>query len=167
MQARTEGNEGNKEREKERWTRREARCILASFILDEAVEADTPIAEGPPITDRNIQLMAQVLTALESVEHLSQILLLSARVPSPVCTMSGRRCHSYLTGTNLGDNGPNVPPALWAACEDSLGDVFAEERRKKTKKGKHASKDTPVTPPRAHVKGKPVSLFSLLGNAEA
>lgn len=122
---------GSKDREKERWTKREARCFLASFSWAASLNtASLSNGDPPPIIDRNVQLVAQVLTALESVEHLAQILLLSDRVSSVAHHLSGRSFHSFLTGTRtLADD--SVVPVLWNASEVGLHEgVFGEEFKK-------------------------------------
>ncbi|KAK0486012.1 hypothetical protein IW261DRAFT_1453259 [Armillaria novae-zelandiae] len=147
----------NKIRESERWTRREALCFLASFSWDgniATVQAD----QIPPIIDRHVQLVAQVLHVLECVDHLANILLLRDVVASPTCMFSGRALHSYLTGTSVL---PDVPTALWEACESGLGGAFVEERKKKSKKAKGtASKISPVKT------AKGTGLFAMLGDLE-
>ncbi|KAG6866386.1 hypothetical protein C0991_004669 [Blastosporella zonata] len=105
----------SKEREKERWTRREMQCFLAAFNL-------TPeaIQEGPiPLLDRNVQLSAQVLQSLESIELLSQALLLTSALPSSAHLFSGRAFHELLTDTAVAD--PDmVPSGLIAAASFGL-----------------------------------------------
>ncbi|KAJ6558420.1 hypothetical protein DFH09DRAFT_529788 [Mycena vulgaris] len=152
---------GSKEREKERWTRKEARCFLAAFSWTN--EGDTPSGEEktlPEILDRNVQLTAQVLTALESIDHFSQILVVNDRLPSPASSFSGSDFHSCLTGIKTVD----VPDTLWEACVGDIEEVFADERKKKPRKAKQAAA-LPATDSRKNVKGG--SLFGLLADAEA
>ncbi|KAH7921099.1 PIN domain-like protein [Leucogyrophana mollusca] len=125
-----------KEREKERWTRHEARAFLASYMNGLKGQAPAPLdpsQEDPPVVDRNIQVMAQALMALEVIQHLSQVLLLSDQVPANVHRLSGRAFHSYLTGSS--SLAPDaVPHDLWIACMDCLEEVYGEERKKKAKR---------------------------------
>ncbi|KAJ7244192.1 hypothetical protein B0H12DRAFT_1129829 [Mycena haematopus] len=147
---------GNKEREKERWTKKEARCILAAFSWK--AEEKPPSGQEnalPEILDRNVQLAAQVLTTLESIAHLSQILLVNDRLPSPASLFSGVNFHSYLTGTKTVD----VPDTLWDACVEDIAETFGDERKKKPKK----TKQTPAKNSRKPAGG----LFELLVDAEA
>ncbi|KAJ7188628.1 hypothetical protein C8R46DRAFT_934607 [Mycena filopes] len=149
---------GSKEREKERWTRKEARCFLAAFSWPP--EADTPSGQEnalPEILDRNVQLTAQVLTALESIDQFSQIILVNDRVPAPASLFSGVGFHSCLTGSRAVD----VPDTLWDACVDDISETFADDRKKKPKK----SKQTPAVPAKKPVKGG--SIFDMLADAEA
>ncbi|KAF9456941.1 hypothetical protein BDZ94DRAFT_1124986, partial [Collybia nuda] len=126
----------SKDQDNERWSRREAHCFLASFSWTNSPADETNHeSEFPPISNRSIQLMAQTLSALESIEHLSQILLLSEIVPSPACLLSGRTFHRHLTNT-LTVKEPDTLPLLWEACSHGLDGAFREERAKKAKKVK-------------------------------
>ncbi|KAF7375869.1 XPG-I-2 domain-containing protein [Mycena sanguinolenta] len=148
---------GSKEREKERWTRKEARCFLAAFSW--TAEEKPPSGQEntfPEILDRNVQLTAQVLTALESIAHFSQILLVNNRLPSPALLFSGADFHSYLTGIKTA----HVPDTLWDACVDDIGEAFGDERKKKPKKTKQA----PALLPKKPAGG---GLFDLLMDADA
>ena len=158
---------GSKEREMERWTKREARFFLASFSWATSMSATEPPGislEAPPIVDRNIQLVAQVLSAIESIQDFSQVLLLSERVPSVVHLFSGRLFHSYLTGVKA--LGHVVPAELWDVCEFGLESTFGEERRKKSKK---AGTDKKQVSPMLARKGTVSNggFFGLLRDAEA
>ncbi|KAF8839419.1 hypothetical protein BDN67DRAFT_1003712 [Paxillus ammoniavirescens] len=129
----------NKEREKERWTHQEAHTFLTFYMTsltrDSAAERSSNIDANVPITDRNVQLLAQVLMAIETIQLLSQVLLLSERVPANVEALSGVQLHSYLTGTTpLPANA--LPPGLWEACVPSLEDAYRVEKQKKAKKSK-------------------------------
>ncbi|KAJ7076855.1 hypothetical protein B0H15DRAFT_915615 [Mycena belliarum] len=158
---------GSKEREKERWTRKEARSFLGAFSWtaqqNSSSEQDKALPEImalPEILARNVQLTAQVLTALESIDQFSQILLLSDRVPSPASSFSGSEFHSCLTGIKTVD----VPDTLWDACTRDIEDTFTDERKKKPKKSKLPTA-SPTTDSRKSVKG--ASLYELLVDAEA
>lgn len=131
---RARSNEGVKEREKERWTKSEAQAFLASFSLKPTKSISGSIKEEdtPSIVDRNVQLTAQILATLESIEELSQILLLSERVPSCAHLFSGKMFHLYLTGTRSPT--ADIPDGLWDVCVGDLEDTFGEEWKKKTKK---------------------------------
>ncbi|KAG2142284.1 uncharacterized protein EDB93DRAFT_1329756 [Suillus bovinus] len=134
----------SKEREKEKWTRSEASAFIA-FYTSEGHSLDFRTMPAPsgsepnggsettPISSRSIQLMAQVLMAIESIHHLSQVLLVSERVPIRVHTLSGQAFHMFLTqkGSNCRDT---LPVGLWDACTEGLDDAFAEERPIKGKK---------------------------------
>ena len=141
---RAQESNGRSANEKERWTRHEARSFLASFswskLPDDAKETTMTV----PIENRNIQLMAQVLMALESVEHLSQILLLADLVPMPIHLFSGKRCHAYWTGVDrFGED--DVHSALWEACTAGLEDgIFLEVKQKNVKKPKENRQATTV-----------------------
>lgn len=135
----------SKEREKERWTRQEAYAFLAFYrsppsnnVGATASHANGTVANPPtnrPLIDRNVQLMAQILMAIETIHLLSQVLLLTDQVPANIQALSGQEFHDYLT------NSTPVPaealaPGLWDACAVSLEDSFALERQKKAKKPK-------------------------------
>ncbi|KAJ7039096.1 hypothetical protein C8F04DRAFT_317281 [Mycena alexandri] len=149
---------GSKERERERWTRKEARCFLAAFSW--TAEEKPPGQDNalPEILDRNVQLTAQVLTALEAIDQFSQILLVNDRVPAPASLFSGVDFHSCLTGSRAVD----VPDTLWDACVDDIAETFADDRKKKPKK----SKQTPAAQAKKAVKGSG-SIFDMLADAEA
>lgn len=153
---------GSKEREKERWTMNEARCFLASFAWSTAREYDSQ-REPPPIVDRHVQLMAQYLMALEAINHLSEVLLLTERAPSTAHLFSGKLCHEFLTQIHPLEDAV-IPSSLWAVATEGLSDDYQEERPKKAKKTK--KERGPALPSSA----KPTtgtSLFALLGDQEA
>ncbi|KAI0090504.1 hypothetical protein BDY19DRAFT_984271 [Irpex rosettiformis] len=83
---------GSREREKERWTREEARAFLASFAWsagtlreekgdveekEQEQERQRDEASIPPIVDRNVQLTAQILATTDAIERLAECLFLS------------------------------------------------------------------------------------------
>ncbi|KAJ7072600.1 hypothetical protein C8F01DRAFT_1104502 [Mycena amicta] len=146
---------GSKEREKERWTRNEARCFLSAFAWTPSPPSQQMF---PEIQDRNVQLTAQVLTTLENIVHFSQILLISERLPSPASLFSGVEFHACLTGGRQA----NVPDALWVACVSDITDTFADEV-KKPKKKKTQEK---AAQPKGTRTGK-AGLFDLLADADA
>ncbi|KAK0212630.1 hypothetical protein DFS33DRAFT_1269387 [Desarmillaria ectypa] len=145
----------NKNWESERWTRREAHCFLASFSWHSDI-APAQVNQTPPILDRHVQLVAQVLHITECVDHLANILLLHDAVVSPTCIFSGRAFHSYLSGTSAL---PDIPTALWAVCESGLEGAFVKERKKKTKKVKGTAAQIP---PVKTARG--TGLFAMLGD---
>ncbi|PPQ76786.1 hypothetical protein CVT26_001753 [Gymnopilus dilepis] len=157
---------GSRDREKELWTQREARCFLSSFAW-----ASTDVFQGiylesdpPPIEDRNVQLMAQALMALESIEQLCQALLLLDRVPVNAHQLSGKAFHALLTDT--APSQITLPESIWEATLGGLSDLFQEERPKKGKKVKAAKPQPAPSGSRATaVKGH--SLFAMLGDTEA
>jgi hypothetical protein len=156
---------GSKEREKERWTITEARCFLASFAWSTArvvAEYDSK-REPPPIVDRHVQLMAQYLMALETINQLSEVLLLTERAPSTAHLFSGRLCHEFLTQTHPLENAV-IPSSLWAVAIDGLSDDYQEERPKKAKKTK---KERGPALPSSTKPTAGTSLFALLGDQEA
>ncbi|KAJ3574538.1 hypothetical protein NP233_g1704 [Leucocoprinus birnbaumii] len=138
---------GSREREKEKWTSHEAKCLFAAFASWTPSSTSESYAvvgnEFPPIHDRNVQLSAQVLTVLETVEHLTQTLMLTTLVPSVAHCFSGRLFHAFLSGSQaLPDNSSEVE-VMWRACQDDLLEAFREDRtrrkEKKTRKGQSAA----------------------------
>ncbi|KAG8221328.1 hypothetical protein J3R82DRAFT_1496 [Butyriboletus roseoflavus] len=133
----------SKEREKERWTRLEAQALLAFYRQPPSINVnstashtngtDTNPPTIMPLTDRNVQLMAQTLMAIETVHLLSQVLLLTDQVPANIQALSGQTFHAYLTNSTPVPV-EILPPGLWDACTASLEDAFALERQKKAKK---------------------------------
>ncbi|KAI0748800.1 hypothetical protein BC629DRAFT_1241319, partial [Irpex lacteus] len=72
---------GSREREKERWTKDEARAFLGSFSYSSSIqgsEVDEREEVEIPIVDRNVQLSAQVLATMDAVERLAECLLLTS-----------------------------------------------------------------------------------------
>lgn len=126
---------GSRDREKEKWSSYEARCFLAAFASWPPSSAAGEGNEFPPIQDRNVQLCAQLLTTLETVEHLSQALLLTSLASSVAHRFSGKLLHAYLSGgLTLPDNGATTE--MWEACRQGLVDAFREDRAKKEKKAR-------------------------------
>ncbi|KAF8070780.1 hypothetical protein FPV67DRAFT_1413781 [Lyophyllum atratum] len=160
----------SKEREKERWTKREMISFLASFnwTASPISVAQEPTPQEPtPILDRNVQLMAQALQALESVDHLSQVLLLTDALPPSVHLLSGRAFHGYLAvGTALDQTA--VPSAMIEAASYGLESAFGEDRYvKKAKKAKNGTGNSPVLTT-GNPKGNPGGggLFRLLADID-
>ncbi|KAF9049890.1 hypothetical protein BJ165DRAFT_1329774, partial [Panaeolus papilionaceus] len=127
---------GSWDREKERWTKREAACILAACSTNSTPHNVMSKEEFPPIQDRNIQLTAQILAALEAVEELVQVLLLTDQVPFSLQRFSGMHFHRLLsTHSSIPDT---FPAAVFAAGQEGMEDFFQEERTKKARKSKSA-----------------------------
>jgi hypothetical protein len=167
----------SKEREKEKWTRSEAGAFLAFYTSEghsfdfrtmPAPTRSEPNAgpEATPINSRSIQLMAQVLMAIESIHHLSQVLSVSERVPVRVHMLSGQTFHMFLAqkDSNCRDT---LPVGLWDACMEGLGDALAEERPVKAKKSKINGKSVEKTSVRKAVRvGAAGSQFELLAELQ-
>ena len=166
LNARAKESGGNKMKEKERWTKHEAQSFLASFSWSKSEESVPQTTTAIPVEDRNIQLMAQVLMAMKSIEHLSQILLLSDRVRTPIYQFSGKTCHSYWTGVKP-LNAEAVSPGLWNAFLCDLEDgVFTEPKQKSIKK-KKKEMVVPATKKGVTTTGKRGGLFGVLESIEA
>jgi len=158
----------SKERGKEQWTKREAQCFLAAFewTASCAQEPGPP----PPIVDRHIQLTAQALSALETLEHFSQILLLpSGAMPSPVHLFSGRVFHEFLTGTrSLPDHtAATIPDGLLEAVSCDLEAAFVEDRQEKKARKAVKPKIGRVMPSTEKSRGSGGGQFQLLADVEA
>ncbi|KJA28957.1 hypothetical protein HYPSUDRAFT_33419 [Hypholoma sublateritium FD-334 SS-4] len=155
----------SKEREKERWSKNEVQAFLSSFrwATEDLATADQIKSTPPPIDDRNIQLTAQMLMALESVEQLAQTLLLTDRIPGNVHQFSGKAFHALLTGSAYFS--PSLAAGVWESAEAELADAFQQERAKKAKKIK-AEKPAPA-PVRNKGKSSKHGLFSMLGDVDA
>ncbi|KAF5345284.1 hypothetical protein D9758_008419 [Tetrapyrgos nigripes] len=152
----------------QKWTRREIRCLLASFHWKIPSASAIEMAY-PPIVDRHVQLTAQILQSLESVQLLAEVMLLSERVSSPALPFSGKTFHSLLTGSTTLEEF-DVPEALLEACiggmESCLGEDIVKKSRKKAKDRNDAR------PAPSSIKSKTASgiqkrgLFDLLNDAE-
>ncbi|KAL1746165.1 hypothetical protein HDZ31DRAFT_34719 [Schizophyllum fasciatum] len=128
---------GSREREKERWSRREARCFLAAFAWPggqaQGNEQGPSTDEPPPIDNRNVQLIAQALASMEAIALWAQALLLWEQVPHPAHLFSGRRFHRLLTTAM--DAEPGVSENLWQASVEGQENFLGEEVKRKSKKG--------------------------------
>ena len=151
------------DRHKERWTSHEVQCFLASFgwTAEDPTRMDV---ELPAIVDRNVQLVAQTLTTMESIEHLSQILFLSDLLPSSAHNFSGKAFHAYLTGLLRLDR-DTVPATLLEACLHGLEDALIEEKKRKAKKMKKEILQSGVRVSSRYKSG--AGLFHLLPDVEA
>ncbi|KAI0343396.1 PIN domain-like protein [Trametopsis cervina] len=144
LHARARESGGNREREKEKWSKQEALAFLASFSFATApsVSNDHEI----PIVDRNVQLVAQVFATTDAIERLSEWLLLSSPgntsaeflLPSPALLFSGKTFHAYLTSTKPIPQDAARLSLCTAVCE-GLDGAFAEQPDKKRKKEKERS----------------------------
>ena len=117
------------EREKEKWTTREAQAFLASFSWPGGTSVEPA---SPPLENRSVQLTAQILATFDAVEMFSQVLLLTNKSPNPASFFSGRAFHDFLSKGNSPDM--RLPPGLWDACVDGLEGAFAHESDKKRKR---------------------------------
>jgi len=134
----------HKERQKERWTKEEASAFLGAFEWSESLPHQANIDQEDlspfiPIEERNVQLVTQLITALNSIEQLAQLALVADMAPSPVHRFSGRRFHAILTG-NTHAATSNVPHNVWNACIADLEDAFTQKAVKSKKERKKANK---------------------------
>ena len=176
MHQRSQDSLGVKERFLERWTQAEARAVLASLAPQgcedaEPQRADQVVAEKEPVvpTERHIQLVAQVTAALDAIEQLSQVLLLSSEITTPARQFSGTRCHTLLSGP-VSAAVAECRDDLWQACVEGLEDAYALPPQKKAKKAAKGSLKPPapaMTPAKRPGHGlKTRGLFDLLADAE-
>lgn len=143
---RRETETGSREREREKWTTREAKCLCATFAFWTLGPSDVVGGhESPPVQDRNVQLSAQFLTTMETIEHLVQALLLTSFVPPTVHRFSGKLFHAYLSGSlALPDNDSSIEQ-MWQACHVGLIEAFREDWvQGKEKRRSHANNATAV-----------------------
>ncbi|KAF8622707.1 hypothetical protein AX15_006798 [Amanita polypyramis BW_CC] len=157
---------GSRERDQERWTKREARCFLAAFMWSAEqpdINDSIDIKEYPLVVDRNVQLSAQILASLESIDELASVLLISDLVPSVSRFFSGKRFHALLTGTSSVDDSA-VPTPLWKACQDGLEHAFLEANKKH---GNRKKKAVVAAPPPLVAQKSQGSLFTLLTEGTA
>ncbi|KAI0827841.1 hypothetical protein BC628DRAFT_1409424 [Trametes gibbosa] len=180
MHLRAQDNPGVKARQSERWTHNEARAFLACVstpappVLSPqatlSTSADDQLAAQVPIVERHVQLVAQILAALEASERLAQVLLLSPALASPARRFSGAKFHSLLCGEGTqGLIGGSVDEEVWRACTEGLEDEYAtvpQRKGKKEKKSKAAAEA--ATPPKKKKGGAAKSgMFALLADADA
>ncbi|KAG6891496.1 hypothetical protein C0992_005635 [Termitomyces sp. T32_za158] len=130
----------SKEREKERWTKREAACLLAMFNTpSQSCSGLAPQDSPTTVIDRNVQLTAQIVQSFESIEHLSQALLLTNTLPSSAHRFSGKVFHNSLMASQA-FNPEMVSSDLLGASTFGLEHAFNEDRL--TQKSKRAKKGT-------------------------
>lgn len=169
LHSRAQDHPGDKSREKERWTKQEARAFLAAFSFSTPSTDEAEPSEPVPILDRNVQLVAQASVTLDSVIRLSQLLLLADELSSPLLRFSGRRFHAYLTGSQA-IPADGVPDRLWHACVEGLDHAFGEPPGKKKKKDKREAANSAKTQPadkKARTVGGFGGKFGLLADVEA
>ena len=148
------------EREKERWTVKEAQAYFASFSWGGSTSAEE---SSPPLENRSIQLTAHILATLDAVEMLSQALLLTNKAPNPAPLFSGKTFHQCLA--NGGTPITHVPPGLWDACVDGLEGAFAQEKAGTRKRGRKITegREKPVHGPAVPMRGvRGQSMFDVL-----
>ncbi|KAG5722859.1 hypothetical protein E4T56_gene6057 [Termitomyces sp. T112] len=152
----------SKEREKERWTKREAACFLATFNSPAQSSSALAPQETPvPILDRSVQLTAQVLQSFESIEHLSQALLLTDTLPSRAHSFSGQTFHRLLAAPGVGPE--LISSGLTDALNFGLEHAFNKDRSiQKSKKAKKA----PTRNPHKVILGDGGSFKILANNSE-
>jgi hypothetical protein len=121
------------EREKEKWTVREAQAFLASFSWPCLPGGKLVDPSSPPPENRSVQLTAQILAIFDAIEMLSQTLLLTNKAPNPAPMFSGRAFHRTLANRETPDV-QNIPSGLWDACVEGLQGAFAPEKGGKGKK---------------------------------
>lgn len=150
-----------KEREKERWMRDEAKALLRAFRWASTTTSPHSLTKTPSggtaeskgedvltIDERNVQLTAQIITAMESIELLAQSLFLAEEFPSPARRFSGRTFHSLLndlsapTVSASAEHSDDFMSVMWGACEDGLAGAFRDPIAKKSKKGKKETSET-------------------------
>ena len=103
---------------------------------------------SPPeeVSERSIQLTAQVSTTLEALEHLTQVLFLTSEVPPCAHRFSGRRFHALLSLPSSADSNndflhTSVDPDVWGAVEGGLEACFGEERGAGGKKARKKARE--------------------------
>lgn len=155
---------GSREREKERWTKYEVLCFLSSFFWEmESSETEREYPTSIPIENRNVQLMAQLSMALETIEQLSQVLLLTRRIKSNFRRFSGKRFHAYLTRTIPLEM--KLPCGVWEGAETDLAHAFQEEL-KQQQKTKAKKSSTPAVANAKRSVGNNKGSFALLSDLE-
>lgn len=141
----------SKEKQLGRWTRRECRAFLACLAPPASAQSrqigSSTWNLTPPedVSERSIQLTAQVSTTLEALEHLTQVLFLTSEVPGCVHRFSGRRFHALLSFPlrNADEDflQANIDSEIWSVVEDDLGACFAEERGAGGKKARKKARE--------------------------
>jgi hypothetical protein len=114
------------------------------------------------LENRSIQLTAQILATFDAIEMLSQVLLLTNKVPNPASFFSGRAFHDSLANGNSPD--VHFPPGLWDACVGGLEGAFAHESDRKRKRDRKTMESQAKTAQKPAVRGTRVhqSMFDVL-----
>lgn len=140
-------------REEERWTRGESEAFFYSLCSIPTSNEEDSEHSLPPVTDRAIQLTAQLLAAFEAVAWLAQTLLLvtvpgqlSAEGPPLVLgeaerMFSGRQFHAQLLQSLPKQH--KVAEHLRMVADEGLAHMLAQPKGKKVKKAKAV---IPVSP---------------------
>ena len=156
----SEGNGSSKERQLERWTRKEA-CAFVALLNPLNHSKFVPNNE---VSERAIQLTAQILTALECIEHVAQVLLLTDLVPVWTHRFSGSAFHALLVAVaSTPESTLDLDATAWSAAEEGLSACFAEGR--KTKKAKRKEQRSVPQPPPT-VKRGTGGMYSLLADMQ-
>lgn len=136
-------------REQEKWTHAESEAFFNSLSLISEDGNEFPL---PPVTDRGVQLTAQLLAAFEAVQWLAQALLLMAPSGRQVHEdrplvlgeaekiFSGRLFHARLTEQRKEPSGLSCQ--LWTVANEGLLHMLAKPKGKKVKRVKE---NIPVT----------------------
>lgn len=172
LHERAESHGFGKERDRERWTQREAMAYLAAFAWssssDTAPEDSSEHAEPLVILNRSIQLMAQVSVALDAIEMLSQTLLLHNRVSSPAPLFSGHIFHRKLADGNTAEHLHQESEYLRVACSTGLENMFGAEKGKRGKKERRANRSGQPELARREYSAVPSQgLFSVLASMDS
>lgn len=158
---------GSRERERERWTPREAKCLLATFAYWTPGPSDVAVGhELPPVQDRNVQLSAQLLNTMETIEHLVQTLLLTSLVPSTAHRFSGKLFHAYLSGSLALPDNSTIVEQMWQACWVGLVEAFREDRAQGKEKRRPNSGNAAAITSQKTKQGRRKAGFSLLTNLD-
>lgn len=187
---------GERSNAEERWTKREAKCLLASFITSppadrqhessqQTAESDLPpglsiatsqLHISPPVEqeapvellNRNIQLVAQFLSALTNTILLVQVLLLTDELPTSILRFSGKRFHRLLQNSSRPGSTPENSLELtnkeetalfdrcWKVCEEGFEDFWGIERQKGKRGEKQAQRQVQSANANSGERGKVV-----------
>jgi hypothetical protein len=154
---------GSWDKEKEKWTTHEARCFLAAVLSwPNLARAHN---DFPPIQDRNVQLSAQLLATLETINHLAQALLLTALVPSVTHRLSFKLFHSYLS-RHSSFTYDIIGKEVSEACWDGLVEAYREDRAKKQKRLQKTVGTAPVPGQKLKRNTGTLSAFALLAELD-
>ncbi|GJJ08457.1 hypothetical protein Clacol_002675 [Clathrus columnatus] len=147
-------------REQEKWTRAESEAILSSLSSGQQ-EDNTNEAPLPPVTDRAVQLTAQLLTAFGTIQWLAQALLLMAppgeqllqQGPPLILGEAEKLFSGRIVHTNLTQQQPpelsELSKRLWTAASEGVENTLAEPKGKGGKKvKKNDNRASPKVEPR-------------------
>jgi hypothetical protein len=155
----------------EGWTRSEGRAFLITCLHSEFPTVDQGLlVEQEFISERTIQLTAQILAGIEACYTFAETLLIAQEDSNVSRTFSGKRFHDLCRDTRGGSRwgeagltieGRQVLATCWDALDEGLEDVWAREKKDRRAKKAERPKGKPEAVPRSKGSGMFVALAGM------